>query len=127
MHVIQSNFFKFICLFVPACLLAIIVGFLGNSSSGEISQTLATILVGLIATVAVSWQIHHASMQSKADHEAALKLNLYKEIANKVRLCMDPILQLGSIHTDYELDMTLNEQTAGRIIPKIRYETISTK
>lgn len=127
MHVIQSNLFKFICLFVSACLLVFTFGFLGSSSSGEIAQTLATIMVGLIATVAVSWQIYYASMQSKADHEAALKLDLYKEIANKVRLCMDPILELGSIHTEYESDMTLSELTDSRVMPKIRYESISTK
>jgi hypothetical protein len=127
MHFIQSNLFKFICLFVSACLLSLIVAFLSNSSPGEISQTLSTILVGLIATVAVSWQIYTASMQSKADHETALKFNLYKEIANKVRLCAAPIMEFGSIHTEYELDMNLNEQTAGRVLPKIRYEAISTK
>jgi hypothetical protein len=40
---------------------------------------------------------------------------------------MTPIIELGSLHREYKIGMTLNEQTAGRIVPKTRYETITEK
>lgn len=127
MQVITSNAFKGICLFLFAVFAALTIAFLSEATSGEIAQTLATLLVGFVATLAVSSQIYFASVQAKKDHETSLKLSLYKEIAEKVRLCMEPIIELGALHREYQTEMVLNEQTDGRILPKIRYETISEK
>ena len=127
MSFLVSDFIKFLGLLCFSILFALIIAFLSYATFGEISQTLATLLVGFAASVVVGWQINSASNQAKRDHETELKLNLYKEIANKVRLSIDPFIVLGFVHREYANEIVLNEQTQGRFIPAAGYDSISEK
>jgi hypothetical protein len=76
MQLVTSNIVKGICLLLFAVFIALIVAFLSEANAGEVAQTLATLLVGFVATLAVSSQIYFANVQAKKDHETSLKLNL---------------------------------------------------